>query len=518
MTGADPRRTGTKIARQRVNPPLRRFVRAITQQPGLAMYRIELRAGEEASYNTFDEFASAVRSGVIGANAKVWHGASSKWLPVTVHPHYKRAHAAPAPTAPAPTPVTTPAVETPRPAASAPHARFAPPAPVATAPSGDLEFLEVPDLLPRAPRAVAGSLFGPQPATPRHIEALVAAADLVPAPELAAQQEDEILIDISRPRLLRLNWNFNWRINWRINWRVAGMAAGILAVAGISAIVLTRTPKPDTVEASDSTSMASTSLAATPSSSFEVSAPAVVPNVGSGASTAADEPTAYMDMPVIPEGPATTATDTTRVLPAAPRLGALKAGPVTATGSSPAALGARYSAAHDAAEAALENRLRGSGIAALFSDARLASGSVSDSRLAVSGIANYIRTFRMQDAAIESAYRDSAAQLDAKWNDADAAAWAALMTRGESSQAARATDQLLSDVSSLLGVLEEQAGAYALAGGKVTFRDAGATLRYSNLRRRVADRLAAGDSASPVAAALRRVIGSGLPPVETFSE
>jgi hypothetical protein len=52
------------------------------------MYRIELRAGEEAIYKTFDEFAKAVRTGVVDTHARVWHGASEKWLPITFHPHY----------------------------------------------------------------------------------------------------------------------------------------------------------------------------------------------------------------------------------------------------------------------------------------------------------------------------------------------------------------------------------------------------------------------------------------------
>ncbi|HET7603455.1 MAG TPA: hypothetical protein VFK36_10600 [Gemmatimonadales bacterium] len=477
------------------------------------MYRIELRPGQEASYQSFDEFAAAVQSGAVSADARVWHGASSKWLPITVHPHYKRALTAPAKPAPAPAPVAAPAASVEAaPVAAAPVAP-APAAapPVAPAPkTGELEFLEVPDLLPHAQRAVSGSLFGPPAAPPKHIEALVAAAGSAPTPEVSAEPAEEILIDISRPRP-----------SW-MNRRTAGIAAGVVIVASAVTVIMTHTPSsrqaretPDSAAA-----VSSTSLAATPSSSFEVIAPpdtmANTPSQGPAASQA------YMPMPTIPDGPAATQTavesTSARVLPAAPRLGSLGAGAVTATSTSAAALASRYNAAHDAAEASLENRLRASGITALFSDGRLASGSVSDTRLAVSGIANFIRSYRSQADGIEAAYRDTAGQLSGDWTDSEAAGWYKGMTRGESQTEARAADQLLADISSLLGVLEEQAGAYTLASGKITFRDAGATLRYGTLRRRVADRLASADSGSAVVNSLRKTIGSARPPVESFTE
>lgn len=475
------------------------------------MYRIELRPGKEASYQSFDEFAAAVQAGIVSADARVWHGASSKWLPITVHPHYKRALAAPPKPAPAPAPVAAAPVA-PAPVAPAP----APPAPEpvekqASKP-GDLEFLEVPDLLPHAPRAVSGSLFGPPAAPPKHIEALVAAAGSAPAPEPVSEPADEILIDISRPRP-----------SW-LNRRTAGIAAGIVVVASAVTVIMTHTSSaPDSRQAADSApTVSSTSLAATPSSSFEVTAP---PDTSSFAAAADSTPApsqAYMPMPVIPEGPAAMRTQvestSARILPAAPRLGKLEAGAVNATSTSATALAGRYNAAHDAAVAALENRLRASGITSLFSNSRLASGSVSDTRLAVSGIANFIRNYRTEVSAIEGAYRDTAGQLSGDWTDKEAAGWYKGMTRGESQAQARAADQLLADISSLLGVLEEQAGAYTLASGKITFRDAGATLRYGTLRRRVVDRLASADTSSAVVSSLRKVIGSTQPPAEAFTE
>lgn len=471
------------------------------------MYRIELRPGQETSYQTFDEFAAAVQGGTVSASARVWHGASSKWLPITVHPHYKRALSAPAKPAPAPVAPASvaPAPVTPAPVAPAPHAVEAP-----VAKKGELEFLEVPELLPHAPRAVSGSLFGPPAATPKHIEALVAAAGSAPAPVAAAETGagEEILIDISRPRP-----------TW-LNRRTAAVAGGVLVVASAVAVIMTHAPSSQRAsDATDSTAtVSSTSLAATPNSSFEVTAP---PDTSSGDTAGrVPEPTSYMPMPAIPDGPSQAAIESTstRVLPAAPRLGRLDASEAPSTSSSAAALANRYNSAHDAAQASLENRLRASGITALFSDGRLTSASVSDTRLAVSGIANFIRTYRTQSSAIEAAYRDTAGQFADGWTDSQAAGWYKGMTRGESQAAVRSADQLLEDVSSLLGVLEEQAGAYTLASGKITFRDAGATLRYGTLRRRIADRLASADSASAVISSLRKVIGPARPPVESFAE
>jgi hypothetical protein len=143
---------------------------------------------------------------------------------------------------------------------------------------------------------------------------------------------------------------------------------------------------------------------------------------------------------------------------------------------------------------------------------------VSDARLTVAGIANFIRTIRARDKAVETAYRDSAAQLATSWSDSDKATWQKVPSHAESEAAAHSADQLLTDIASLLGVLDEQSGAYDISNGKVTFRDAGATLRYGTLRRRVADRLTSGDSGSAVTSTLLKVIGAARPPVENFSE
>jgi hypothetical protein len=53
------------------------------------MYRIELSPGEETAFRSIEELAVAVKRGVVSSRARIWHNASSKWLPIEFHPHYK---------------------------------------------------------------------------------------------------------------------------------------------------------------------------------------------------------------------------------------------------------------------------------------------------------------------------------------------------------------------------------------------------------------------------------------------
>jgi len=53
------------------------------------MYRIELSPGEETVFRSIEELAVAIKRGVITSRAHIWHNASSRWLPIQFHPHYK---------------------------------------------------------------------------------------------------------------------------------------------------------------------------------------------------------------------------------------------------------------------------------------------------------------------------------------------------------------------------------------------------------------------------------------------
>jgi hypothetical protein len=53
------------------------------------MYRIELSPGEETVFRSIEELAVAIKRGVVTPRARIYHNASSTWLPIQFHPHYK---------------------------------------------------------------------------------------------------------------------------------------------------------------------------------------------------------------------------------------------------------------------------------------------------------------------------------------------------------------------------------------------------------------------------------------------
>lgn len=53
------------------------------------MYRIELSPGEETAFRTIEELAVAIRRNIVTSKARIYHNATSKWLPIQFHPHYK---------------------------------------------------------------------------------------------------------------------------------------------------------------------------------------------------------------------------------------------------------------------------------------------------------------------------------------------------------------------------------------------------------------------------------------------
>jgi hypothetical protein len=55
------------------------------------MYRIELSPGEETVFRSIEELAVAIKRGVVTPRARIYHNASSRWLPIQFHPHYQAA-------------------------------------------------------------------------------------------------------------------------------------------------------------------------------------------------------------------------------------------------------------------------------------------------------------------------------------------------------------------------------------------------------------------------------------------
>ena len=460
------------------------------------MYRIELAPGEEALFRTIDELAKAIHSGVVGSHARIWHGATNKWLPIDFHPHYKIAKERPvapaaksvpaaAPATPAPHSIFAPPVAAvPQPAAAVipapvvpvapapptppPPAAVVTPAPaavVATAPAvkapaqsvrtRELMFIELdPEPAKAAPTpAQVSALLFPEPApvettTPKHIEALVAMASTMPT----APVEDaaEVLIDISRPPMIR----FSRRT-------IGAAAAGLFVVAGIGgALMARRTPA---APAGSEIPVASTSLAATPTSSFEVAA-----------STPLRTPAAAQPQRTAETAPAKAAADSSKpVLPAAPSLAGSKAQLAIAESSLRDVAGE--------AESELEAKLRASGLGNLFADSRLTPEQIASTRVAVAGAANFVRAYRARVGARESA------------------------------EDRRNADALLADMSALLGTLGDNTGAYEVNGGGISFTDADLAREYGAVRRRLTGRLASA-SGSTVAATIVRVLGRSVPP------
>lgn len=466
------------------------------------MYRIELTPGEEALFRNIEEFAKAIHSGVIKSHARIWHGASNKWLPVDFHPHYKIAKQRPVsaltamvaelvPPAPAPAPASpfappsaAPAVPaaavvpepvSAEPTSVAPVPIAAPPAPTPVAPAPtpvaqaarvpskpktrEIEFIELGPAVDKA--ADPGSLFpeaavtasapifiepSVQAATPRHIEALVAIAEQHPAP--AVEVHEEVLIDISSPRRT-------------LNPRLAGIAAGVLLAAAAGGALLARGSS-DAPAAETELAVASTSLAATPNQGFEIIA-APEPEIafrGNRAAEPVPEPIAVKDSTPAPAP----------VVPSAPTLSSLRAGSADIGGIQ-----------DDRAE--LEGKLRATGFTNLFAPARLSAGSVGTTRLAVAGASGLVRTFR------------------------------AKATIDETDAGARMADALLADLDAALGVLAGQEGGYEITDGTIVFRDSASAREYAALRTRIGGRIAtAANSGSPVAAALARSLGTSRLP------
>ena len=53
------------------------------------MYRIRLASGEESAFRSIEELARGIQSGVISAEAEVFHYRTQQWLPITAHPEYE---------------------------------------------------------------------------------------------------------------------------------------------------------------------------------------------------------------------------------------------------------------------------------------------------------------------------------------------------------------------------------------------------------------------------------------------
>jgi hypothetical protein len=217
----------------------------------------------------------------------------------------------------------------------------------------------------------------------------------------------------------------------------------------------------------------------------------------------------------------------TPVLPRAPRLRSkslrsalIAKAPGDVDGKTVDALLSRYAEAHAAAEERLESGIRVARLGRLFAATRLnPNGGVTDTRMNLAGAANFIRVYRQQQAAIETAYQDSvltsAKQFD--WTPKQVKRWHSRETRTEDPILQTVSNSLLAGIDSVLGVLDAHAGAYKIRGTAIAFEDPTAAQRYGTLRRKVKEQIdaavAAGGatSAGPTGLLLRAIGTTGLP-------
>lgn len=155
------------------------------------MYRIEVGPGEETVFRTIEELAVGIRNGVITPRARIYHHASQKWLPIGLHPHYKKALEMPVANAsPAPVTAATPLPQASRKTPSQGQAKLS------AEPNRAPEPMHAPEPKP-TPQPERKYLFEPKP-TPK-----------IPAPSqspvIAMQQEvlrDLPLLSIPEPEPL----------------------------------------------------------------------------------------------------------------------------------------------------------------------------------------------------------------------------------------------------------------------------------------------------------------------------
>jgi hypothetical protein len=219
-------------------------------------------------------------------------------------------------------------------------------------------------------------------------------------------------------------------------------------------------------------------------------------------------------------------------LPRAPRLrskalrSALQPGGSTskpAKANSVYALLSGYEAASDEVSARLAAGMRVARLNRLFGAARLTpGGGVTDTRLSLAGLANFIRIYRQQQAAVERAYQDSLTMLSKLhgWTPKDLREWSSRPPRQETPTLELISGTLLAAVDSILGVLDAQAGAYKIRGTAIAFEDPAATQAYSVLRSRIKEQIdaavAAGGATSPgPTGLLLQAIGTSALPRET---
>ena len=426
------------------------------------MYLVELRPGKEELYRTTEELAAAIRKGDVDGHSRIYHRATSKWISVTLHPQYK-------------------AIIAERPAAPS---------------------------LPPLERT-NWTFFNDS------ADSLAGAND--PTPDDADRDEDQG--HGSDP-------NHPWRRPLALSITGGLLILGLqLAASGPKppwASKSAKGPVETTIPALPAAAPAEQPETAAPTPIAAPAPAAATPTislVSSGASwtelnrgyvssgTSADSPV-EMSAAAAPAPHAS-------VLPAAPKIrtkgmllsavsastvaASATAAPTPASSSGPAAAAksaaasvtgfmARWAAAHDSALARLASGMRVARLNQLFASSRLSpGGGVTETRMSLAGVSNFIRTYREQQAAIERRFQDAFATTSKSrnWAPADVRQWYAKPSRTDAPDVAALTSSLVTGIDSLFGVLDAQAGSYAVTRNTIRFEDPAAAREYMALRERI---------------------------------
>jgi hypothetical protein len=425
------------------------------------MYLVELRPGKEELYRTTEELAAAIRKGEVDGHSRIYHRATSKWISVTLHPQYK-------------------AIIAERPA------------------SPSMPPLE----------RTNWTFFNDS------ADSLAGANDPSPDDDADRDEDQGHGNDPNHP----------WRRPLALSITGGLLILGLqLAASGpkppwashspkapadatIPAMPAAAPPAPAEERPAPSPVVAPAPAAQTPTVSL-VSSGASWTEVnhgyvssGSSSDSPAEAPAAAAPAPRAPALPAAPRIRTKGMLLSAvsapsPAIAATST-PVPAGAPSAAAKAAatvngfmaRWAAAHDTALARLASGVRVARLNQLFASSRLSpGGGVTETRMSLAGLANFIRIYREQQTAIERRFQDAFATTakSRNWAAADVRQWYAKPARTDAPEVAALTSSLVTGIDSLFGVLDAQAGTYAVTKNTIRFEDPAAAREYMALRERI---------------------------------
>ncbi len=388
------------------------------------MYLVELRPGKEELYRTGEELAAAIRTGDVDTHSRIYHRATSKWISVTLHPHYKAIAAERDPSASPPLP----------PGEHRAGWTFF------NAASETLEGANHPDATSHAEESKGdGGEDGNQWRRP--IALSVTGLLLIMGMQLAF---------------------FGPRPPW-----ARQKAAGDVTQTEVLAASVPGSPSQSLV------SLASTVWS--DGGSWEVGT--------AGASAEAETPASAPAPTGLPQAPAIRMASLSQVLPGLSKPAAAKD-----DGSPLGTFLRRWSSAHDDARSRLQSGMRVSRLGQLFAPSRLApAGGVTETRMALAGASNFIRVYRQQRETIDREYQDSFVVMtkENKLSSSEIRQWYAKVTPKEVPALATLAGTIFTGMDSLLGVLDAQAGAYRIDKGTIHFEDRGASQAYGDLREQI---------------------------------